>query len=138
MATTKKTEKKPATKVATKAEPHRSRLRFTGKTAVITGAAQGIGRAVARAMAEEGAHVVLVDRSKIVQEVRDELLAAGHRDAGIYNLSQLGLGLDRLCPRKPVEAFHHQHGPRGYPALFDSDQEDAECPGLDVPLVVGR
>jgi dihydroxycyclohexadiene carboxylate dehydrogenase len=54
-------------------------LRFTGKTAVITGAAQGIGRAVARAMAEEGAHVVLVDRSKIVQEVRDELLAAGHR-----------------------------------------------------------
>ena len=36
MATTKKTEKKPATKVATKAEPHRSRLRFTGKTAVIT------------------------------------------------------------------------------------------------------
>ncbi|MEY4645636.1 MAG: 1,6-dihydroxycyclohexa-2,4-diene-carboxylate dehydrogenase [Pseudomonadota bacterium] len=79
MATTKKTEKKPATKVATKAEPHRSRLRFTGKTAVITGAAQGIGRAVARAMAEEGAHVVLVDRSKIVQEVRDELLAAGHR-----------------------------------------------------------
>jgi len=104
MATTKKTEKKPATKVATKAEPHRSRLRFTGKTAVITGAAQGIGRAVARAMAEEGAHVVLVDRSKIVQEVRDELLAAGHRAT----------------------------------ALFDSDQEDAECPGLDVPLVVGR
>ena len=79
MGTPKKTEKKPATKVATKAEPHRSRLRFTGKTAVITGAAQGIGRAVARAMAEEGAHVVLVDRSKSVQEVRDELLAAGHR-----------------------------------------------------------
>jgi dihydroxycyclohexadiene carboxylate dehydrogenase len=79
MATTKKTEKKPVTQVATKAEPQRSRLRFTGKTAVITGAAQGIGRAVARAMAEEGAHVVLVDRSKLVQEVRDELLAAGHR-----------------------------------------------------------
>lgn len=37
-----------------------------------------------------------------------------------------------------TKAEPHQHGPRGYPALFDSDQEDAECPGLDVPLVVGR
>jgi dihydroxycyclohexadiene carboxylate dehydrogenase len=79
MGTPKKTEKKPATKVAKKAEPHCSRLRFTGKTAVITGAAQGIGRAVALAMAGEGAHVVLLDRSKLVLEVRDELLAAGHR-----------------------------------------------------------
>ncbi|MDO9402343.1 MAG: 1,6-dihydroxycyclohexa-2,4-diene-1-carboxylate dehydrogenase [Polaromonas sp.] len=56
-----------------------SRSRFAGKTAVVTGAAQGIGRAVAWAMAEEGAHVVMLDRSKIVQEVRDELLAKGHQ-----------------------------------------------------------
>ncbi|MDO9197428.1 1,6-dihydroxycyclohexa-2,4-diene-1-carboxylate dehydrogenase, partial [Rhodoferax sp.] len=79
MATSKKTEKKTLKKAVTKTEPQRSRLRFTGKTAVITGAAQGIGRAVALAMAGEGAHVVLVDRSKIVLEVRDELLAGGHR-----------------------------------------------------------
>jgi dihydroxycyclohexadiene carboxylate dehydrogenase len=79
MATTQKTEKKTATKSTTRADLQPSRLRFTGKTAVITGAAQGIGRAVALAMAGEGAHVVLVDRSKIVLEVRDELLAAGHR-----------------------------------------------------------
>lgn len=79
MATTQKTEKKTVTKTTTRAAPQPSRLRFTGKTAVITGAAQGIGRAVALAMAGEGAHVVLVDRSKIVLEVRDELLAAGHR-----------------------------------------------------------
>lgn len=75
MATPKKTEKKAVKKAA----PRRSRSRFGGKTAVVTGAAQGIGRAVALAMAGEGAHVVLLDRSKIVLEVRDELLAAGHR-----------------------------------------------------------
>lgn len=79
MATTKKTGKKTVTKTTTRAEPQRSRLRFSGKTAVITGAAQGIGRAAALAMAGEGAHVVLLDRSEIVLEVRDELLAAGHR-----------------------------------------------------------
>ncbi len=71
--------KKSGKKAVKKVEPQCNRLRFSGKTAVITGAAQGIGRAVALAMAGEGAHVVLLDRSKIVLEVRDELLAAGHR-----------------------------------------------------------
>ncbi|HYM67178.1 MAG TPA: SDR family NAD(P)-dependent oxidoreductase, partial [Patescibacteria group bacterium] len=35
--------------------------RFKGKGVVITGAAQGIGRAVARAFAAEGAGLVLLD-----------------------------------------------------------------------------
>jgi len=60
-----------------KRAPAAARLRFTGKTAVVTGAAQGIGRAVALQMAAEGAHVVLLDRSKIVGEVRAEILAQG-------------------------------------------------------------
>jgi NAD(P)-dependent dehydrogenase (short-subunit alcohol dehydrogenase family) len=36
-------------------------LEFTNKTAVVTGAAQGIGRAVAVRLAEEGAHLALLD-----------------------------------------------------------------------------
>ena len=43
--------------------------RFAGKTGVITGAAQGIGRAVAVNMAGEGGKLVLVDRSDLVREV---------------------------------------------------------------------
>jgi NADP-dependent 3-hydroxy acid dehydrogenase YdfG len=38
--------------------------RLTGKTAVITGASRGIGRAVARALAQEGARVALIARSE--------------------------------------------------------------------------
>ena len=34
---------------------------FEGETHIVTGAAQGIGRAVATALAEHGAQVVLVD-----------------------------------------------------------------------------
>ena len=36
-------------------------MRFTGKTAVVTGAAQGIGRAVAIKLAMEDARVVAID-----------------------------------------------------------------------------
>jgi len=60
-----------------KRAPAAAHPRFSGKTAVVTGAAQGIGRAVALRLAAEGAHVVLLDRSKIVGEVRDEILAKG-------------------------------------------------------------
>ena len=54
-----------------------ARRRFEGRTAVVTGAAQGIGRETALALAREGAYVVLADRSKIAHEVADEARAAG-------------------------------------------------------------
>lgn len=50
--------------------------RFTGKTALITGAAQGIGRGIALKLAQEGADVVINDRTnleaaaKVVEEAK--------------------------------------------------------------------
>jgi len=46
--------------------------RFAGKAAVVTGAAQGIGRDVALRLAAEGAQVVLADRSELVHEAQAE------------------------------------------------------------------
>ena len=46
--------------------------RFAGKTAVVTGAAQGIGREVALRLAREGARVALAARSELVEEARAE------------------------------------------------------------------
>lgn len=45
-----------------------SPMRFEGKGVVVTGAAQGIGRAVARAFAAEGAGVVMLDNEADVLE----------------------------------------------------------------------
>ena len=50
---------------------------LTGRVAVVTGGASGIGRAAARLLAERGAHVVVADLNEQgAQEVADELVAA--------------------------------------------------------------
>lgn len=46
--------------------------RFAGKVLVVTGAAQGIGRAVASRAAAEGGQVLFVDRADFVAEVAAE------------------------------------------------------------------
>jgi dihydroxycyclohexadiene carboxylate dehydrogenase len=51
--------------------------RFEGKVLVVTGAAQGIGLAVAAGAAKEGGRVALVDRADLVHEVQEELAAGG-------------------------------------------------------------
>jgi NAD(P)-dependent dehydrogenase (short-subunit alcohol dehydrogenase family) len=48
-------------------------MRFEGKTALVTGAAHGIGEATARKFADEGANVVVVDTHDRGQEVADGL-----------------------------------------------------------------
>lgn len=50
---------------------------FTGKSVVVTGAGRGIGLAVARAFAESGASVLLVDRDEVVETAAEHLRAEG-------------------------------------------------------------
>lgn len=57
------------------------RLDFGGKVAVVTGAANGIGLAAARAFAEAGARVLLVDRDAAAGERAAEALRAEGREA---------------------------------------------------------
>lgn len=51
--------------------------RFTGKSVVVTGAAQGIGREVALDIAREGGRLVLADRAAFLDEVVAEVRGLG-------------------------------------------------------------
>jgi dihydroxycyclohexadiene carboxylate dehydrogenase len=57
--------------------------RFENKVVIVTGAAQGIGRGIALDAANEGALLLLADRSQLVDEVAAEAGQAGGRAATV-------------------------------------------------------
>jgi NAD(P)-dependent dehydrogenase (short-subunit alcohol dehydrogenase family) len=60
-------------------------LDFSGKVALITGAAAGMGLATSQAFAEAGAAVVLADfKEDAVKTVAQKLVAAGHKAVAIH------------------------------------------------------
>ncbi len=56
--------------------------RLSDQVALVTGAAQGIGRVIALRLAEEGAHVVLADRLPAVEDAAAELRTKFPRNRG--------------------------------------------------------
>src|ERR687890_639188 len=66
--------------------------RFDGKALVVTGAAQGLGEAVATRAAQEGGAVALVDRSELVYEVSEKLAAEGAQTMALVSDLERYLG----------------------------------------------
>ena len=57
---------------------NRNNHRFEGKTAIVTGAGQGMGKAIAMAFAAEGANVVVNDlHDEVARQVADEVTGPG-------------------------------------------------------------
>ncbi len=56
-----------------------------GKVAIITGAAQGIGKSIARRMGQEGANVIILDmKEEKAKQVAEEIRQYGVKSEGVY------------------------------------------------------
>jgi 3-oxoacyl-[acyl-carrier protein] reductase len=76
---------------------------LAGKVAVVTGAARGIGAAIAKVMARDGAHVVAVD----VPAAGDSLAAVANEIGG--TALQLDITADD-APQRLIEHLRERHG----------------------------
>ena len=93
-------------------------MTFTGKRALVTGAGSGIGAAVARRLAREGAEVIVADLSPeavakelgaraIVLDVRDEgQVAPAMADLDVL-VNAAGIGSTTNAPETPLEVWEN-------------------------------
>ena len=103
---------------------------ISGRTAIVTGAASGMGRATAQLLAEEGARVAVVDLDgDAATEVAGQIVS----DGGVAEAWTLDVGESRSL-RHFVDEVRAQLGPvdilvnnAGVPAAGAFDAEDAEA-----------
>lgn len=97
-------------------------MRLLGKTAVITGAASGIGRATAQLFVREGARVLLVDRS----EPELHTLTAALGEAAIFQVTDV---TDGAAMRRVIDVALSHFG------AIDVFVANAGIEGVIAPLV---
>lgn len=102
-----------------------------GKTAVITGAASGIGLAVARTFARQGAAVSIVDRDGAAAQVAaDEIAASGGTAwalaCDVADAASVGQAFQAIFARGPVDILVNNAGIAHVGSLATTSEEDLD------------
>jgi NAD(P)-dependent dehydrogenase (short-subunit alcohol dehydrogenase family) len=108
--------------------------RLSGKAALITGGARGIGRATAEAFLREGARVALVDRDAEAGEAAArELRTAAQPEAVVFVQADVARGADnQRMVREAEEAFGALHVLFLNAGISDAADDDAVATDEDV------
>ena len=104
--------------------------RFSGRVAVITGAASGIGRGIAERFAAEGANLALLDlNADELAEFAGELRRTGasifYRETDVANLDDVGAAVDGIRSRfDRIDILINNAGIMIRKGFFDYTEED--------------
>ena len=103
--------------------------RFEGRTALVTGGAGGIGAAICRRLAEEGAVVVVIDRDIAAEQVAEAIRAGGGRArAALADIAEgsacAGLVADVIAQEGRIDVLANNAGINRRGALLDLTEED--------------
>jgi 3-oxoacyl-[acyl-carrier protein] reductase len=83
-------------------------LKLKGKTALVTGASMGIGRAIAKGLAAEGVRLCIAARRRpLLEALREEIAAAGGADAAIVEIDVMPQGAPSRLARAALDALGH-------------------------------
>src|SRR5258708_19801343 len=98
------------------AVPAASRFDLSGRVALVTGASRGIGSAIATALVEQGAHVVLSSRKQADLDVEAARINSQYQDRALAIAAHAGRpeDLERLV-KTPIEHPGHIHIPPNTP-----------------------
>lgn len=111
-------------------------MRLTGKTALVTGAAGGLGREIARGLAGDGAHVLVHARSadRLDPLVAEIAAAGGSAEAVVFDLADEAAMAEALGGRGTIDILVNNAGHRDRRPIAELDR-DAVRHMLEINLV---
>ncbi len=111
-------------------------MRLTGKTALVTGAAGGLGREIALGLAGEGAHVLVHARSadRLDPLVAEIAAAGGSAEAVVFDLADEAAMAEALGGRGTIDILVNNAGHRDRRPIAELDR-DAVRHMLEINLV---
>jgi short-subunit dehydrogenase len=116
-------------------------MKLTGATALLTGATGGLGRAIAKALADRGAALVLSGRSAAtLEQLAGELPGEGHITVPA-DLSQPGAASKLAADAGEVDVLIANAGLPGTGLLTDFSEEEVERAlrvNLESPMIMAR
>jgi len=81
-------------------------LQLNGKTALVTGASMGIGRAIAKGLAAEGVKLCIAARRRgLLDQLAQEIIAAGGHPPGVVVIDIMEEGAPRQLAQKAIAAL---------------------------------
>lgn len=115
-------------------------MELRDKRVLVTGATGGLGRAIALALAESGARLVLSSRKEVELEELATLLPGEHRVC-VADLAEPGAGLDLLAAAGDLDAMVANAGLPGSGSLDDMAPEHvvrALRVNLEAPILMAQ